>query len=310
MGGILDGMPSLVSIELDRIQAELDRRAPGRNPDTSPRREADRVEILSGISSDGLTLGTPIGFIIRNTDCRSEDYRGYAMKFRPNHADYTYLSKYGIHAFAGGGRASARETVSWVCGGAICRQWLDQFGIRVQAHYVETLPVADARQNADSVGGIVEGEITGLPVGVGEPVFDKLHARLAGAMMSINAAKGFEYGDGFRAASMTGSESADIMKAGEKGVTEFLSNHSGGVQGGISNGMAVNFRVAFKPTPTFPRSLPSVDARGGDVTIEPRGRHDPCVAIRAASVVEAMAILTIGDLLRIGNFFPGMNLPR
>lgn len=300
MGGILDGMPSRVHIDLAKVQEELDRRAPGRSKFVSQRKEPDRLEVLSGITADGLTLGTPIGFIVRNKDHRPEDYSQYEGKFRPNHADYTYYAKYGIHDFRGGGRASARETVSWVAAGAICRQWLDRFGISVSARLVETGNIEDAASRGDSVGGVVEGHIEGLPTGVGEPVFDKLSARLASAMMTINAAKAFEYGDGFMAASMRGSECQDIPYIEEEtGNISFHTNHSGGIQGGISNGMPVDFRVWFKPTPTIMQRMESLDVNGSRTVIEPGGRHDPCVALRAVPVVEAMAILTVADLLRI-----------
>ena len=300
MGGILDGMPSRVHIDLAKVQEELDRRAPGRSKFVSQRKEPDRLEVLSGITADGLTLGTTIGFIVRNSDHRPEDYVQYEGKFRPNHADYTYYAKYGIHDFRGGGRASARETVSWVAAGAICRQWLDRFGISVSARLVETGNIEDAASRGDSVGGVVEGHIEGLPTGVGEPVFDKLSARLASAMMTINAAKAFEYGDGFMAASMRGSECQDIPYIEEKtGNISFHTNHSGGIQGGISNGMPVDFRVWFKPTPTIMHRMESLDVNGSRTVIEPGGRHDPCVALRAVPVVEAMAILTVADLLRI-----------
>lgn len=295
MGGVLDGMPPRVHIDRARIQTECDRRRPGSSPLVSQRREPDRVELLSGISRDGLTLGTPIGFIVRNADARSDDYD---RVLRPNHADYTYLRKYGIHEFPGGGRASARETVSWVIAGAICRQWLETRGISVAAEFTETRSVAEAAADGDSVGGMVSGVIEGLPVGIGEPVSDKLQARLALAMMSINAAKAFEYGDGIAAASMRGSECADIPYV-DNGRVAFRSNHSGGIQGGISNGMPVPFKVWFKPTPTIMRPLPALDADLGEVVTSPRGRHDPCVAIRAVPVVEAMALLTVADLLRI-----------
>lgn len=300
MGGILDGMPSRVHIDLAKVQTELDRRAPGRSKFVSQRKEPDRLEVLSGITADGLTLGTPIGFIVRNSDHRTEDYSQYEGKFRPNHADYTYYAKYGIHDFRGGGRASARETVSWVAAGAICRQWIDTFGIRVSARLVETGNIEDAASRGDSVGGVVEGHIEGLPTGVGEPVFDKLSARLASAMMTINAAKAFEYGDGFMAASMRGSECQDIPYIEEEtGNISFHTNHSGGIQGGISNGMPIDFRVWFKPTPTIMHRMESLDVNGSRTVIEPGGRHDPCVALRAVPVVEAMAILTVADLLRI-----------
>lgn len=302
MGGILDGMPSLVKIDREEIQRELDRRAPGRRADTSQRKEPDRIEILSGLSEEGLTLGSPIGFIVRNQDARSQDYGGYTNRFRPNHADFTYYAKYGIHAFAGGGRASARATVSWVAGGAFCRQWLRELGVKVEANYIATNNVEEARNNGDSTGGLVEGLITGLPVGIGEPLFDKLHARLGMAMMSINGVKGFEYGDGFGAAEMLGSEAADFMVPGINGGVGFKSNHSGGILGGISNGMPINFRVAFKPTPTIMRPLETVDVNNEPTIINPAGRHDPCIAIRGAVVVEAMALLTIADMMRIAGY--------
>ncbi len=291
MGGVLDGLPSRVFVDCSEIQKALDRRRPGANPLTSQRRESDMVELLSGINADGLTLGTPIGFIIRNVDARSGDYHEV---FRPNHADYTYHEKYGIAELAGGGRASARETVNWVVGGALCREWLKIRGIEVTARFEETNSVEDARDRGDSTGGIVRCEITGLPVGVGEPIFDKLHARLAYAMMSINAAKAFEYGDGFRSAYMHGSEAQDEFLTGGG----FCSNHMGGVLGGISNGMPVNFSVYFKPTPTRMQPMPGMTSEGEPVIIPPKGRHDPCVAIRAVPVVEAMAWLTLADLMR------------
>ena len=311
MGGILDGMPSCVSIDTARVQQELDRRAPGRQANTSTRREPDRVEFLSGLlpcncdedKGDGqegkyVTLGSPIGFIIRNHDVRREDYAGYVGKIRPNHADYTYYKKYGIHDFSGGGRSSARETVSWVVAGALCRQWLEQFGIEVKATFVETNSVADVASEGDSTGGIVECVITGMMAGFGSPVFDKLHARLAAAMMGINAAKGFEYGDGFKMAYARGSEVMDIPVKGEDGEITFSSNHSGGIQGGISNGMPINFRVYFKPTPTLMREIETLDVNGNPVVIPPKGRHDPCVAIRAVAIVEAMALLVLADVMR------------
>lgn len=204
MGGVLDGIPPLVHIDSEKLQQDVDRRRPGVLPGTSPRKETDKVEILSGINSDGFTLGTPIGFIVRNRDARSGDYDKYATAYRPNHADFTYQEKYGIRDPRGGGRQSARETVSWVVAGAICRQWLEIRGITASARFEETNNVMEAAAAGDTTGGIVRAVITGLPVGVGEPVFDKLHARLALAMMSINAAKAFEYGDGFKAATCLG----------------------------------------------------------------------------------------------------------
>lgn len=290
MGGVLDGLPSRVYVDREEIRKALERRRPGVDPLTSARKEADAVELLSGLNAEGLTLGTPIGFVIRNTDARSGDYKEV---FRPNHADYTYYKKYGIAELAGGGRASARETVNWVVGGALCREWLKTKGIEITARFEETGSVKEARDAGDTVGGIVRCEITGLPVGVGEPVFDKLHARLAYAMMSINAAKAFEYGDGFRSAYARGSAIQDEFDAGGG----FKSNHMGGVLGGISNGMPVNFSVYFKPTPTRMQPMPGMTPDGEAVTIPPKGRHDPCVAVRAVPVVEAMAWLTIADLM-------------
>lgn len=292
MGGVLDGLPSRVKIDPEAVQAFVDRRRPGVNPHTSPRRESDRVELLSGLSRDGLTLGSPIGFIIRNTDTRSSDYQEV---FRPNHADYTYYKKYGIHEFAGGGRASARETVNWVVAGALCREWLKTKGIEVSAYFEECNSVEEAMQKGDSTGGIVHGIINGLPVGIGEPVFDKLHARLGYAMMSIPAAKGFDIGFGVGMASMFGSEVMDVMNPDGT----FLSNYSGGVLGGISNGMPVEFSVFFKPTSSIMQPRPGVTLDGKTCVIPPKGRHDPCVAIRAVPVVEALAWLVVADLFRM-----------
>lgn len=292
MGGVLDGLPSRVKIDPEAVQAFVDRRRPGVNPHTSPRRESDRVKLLSGISRDGLTLGSPIGFIIRNTDTRSRDYQEV---FRPNHADYTYYKKYGIHEFAGGGRASARETVNWVVAGALCREWLKTKGIEVSAYFEDCNSVEEAMQKGDSTGGIVHGIINGLPVGIGEPVFDKLHARLGYAMMSIPAAKGFDIGFGVGMASMFGSEAMDVMNPDGT----FQSNYSGGVLGGISNGMPVEFSVFFKPTSSIMQPRPGVTLDGKPCVIPPKGRHDPCVAIRAVPVVEALAWLVVADLFRM-----------
>ncbi len=302
MGGILDGFPSKVQLDFDEIYRQVERRAPGRSHLTTQRREPDKPEFLSGISVDGVTLGTPIGFIVRNCDQRSGDYAGYEGKFRPNHADYTYYKKFGINDFRGGGRASARETVSWVVAGAICRQWLSSMGIEVHAEYIETNSVEEAKMKCDSTGGIVQGTITGVPVGIGEPVFDKLHARLAAAMMGINAAKAFEYGDGAAMASMHGLESLDYFSddfdINNPGENPFKTNHSGGIQGGISNGMPINFKVWFKPTATVMTPVESINSNGEKVIIDPKGRHDPCVAIRAVPIVESMAILTVADFIK------------
>lgn len=294
MGGVLDGLPSGISVNVDNISAYLDRRRPGNQPLTSSRKETDRVEILSGISDRGVTFGSPIGFIIRNVDARSEDYASYEGKFRPNHADFTYYHKYGNIDWRGGGRASARETVNWVVGGALCAEWLKPYGINVNAAFIATIDVAAVAAEGDSAGGVVTCNITGLPIGIGEPVFDKLHARLAYAMTSINAVKAFEYGDGFRSAYLHGSLQMDSILP--DGI--FKSNHSGGIQGGISNGMPVNFNVYFKPTPTILQPVETMDVDGNPCVIPPKGRHDPCVAIRAVPVVEAMSWLVLADLIR------------
>lgn len=313
MGGILDGMPPRVHIDKDAILNMLSRRRGGSIKGTTPRAEADIPEFLSGLSTDNLTLGSPIGFIIRNSDVRSGDYHHNHDAFRPNHADYTYLKKYGIHDFNGGGRMSARDTVSWCVGGAICMQWLEKCGIKINAEFVETKSVSEALAAGDSVGGIVNGEISGLPVGLGEPVFDKFHARLAHAMMSINAAKGFEYGLGYDSAYSSGKATADrfrnkgsIPTFDSHSIPELIctSNNSGGVQGGITNGMPVTFRVYFKPTPTPGGAGDSIDIYGNHVEIQNHGRHDACVAIRAAVVVEAMAALVTADMLRLAMSYP------
>lgn len=330
IGGVIDGFPSGVAVDLRYMEQCMLRRRPGRCSLTSTRNESDAVEFLSGLSEDNVTLGTPIGFIIRNKDQHPADYDRMRDLYRPNHADYTYICRYGIRDHRGGGRASARETACRVVAGALCNQLLKRLGITVTAYLaavgdiaasvdpenvtpesvgvspllcpdpqaserMATL-IADTRRAADSVGGIVGCVIKGLPSGFGDPVYGKLSARLAAAMISINAAKGFEYGDGFRAAAMTGSESADIFRRKEdKIITD--SNHSGGIQGGISNGMPVTFRVAFKPTPTICRELPTVDTDGKETVIRMEGRHDPCVAVRAVPVVEAMAAMTVADAI-------------
>lgn len=299
MGGILDGMPPLVHIDPEKIRMQLQRRRPGQGGAVSARKEEDYPEFLSGLTSDFITLGTPIGFIVRNRDNRPSDYDEYNGKFRPNHADYTYYKKYGIHEFHGGGRSSARETVSWVIAGAIVRQWLEPRNINIAAEYIATNDAKETARAGDSTGGIVACEITGLPAGLGEPVFDKLHARLAQVMMGINAAKGFEYGDGFQSAYKTGSESADLFAFPPDLEKPCLSNHSGGIQGGISNGMPVCFKVYFKPTPTIMQPIKTIDVEGNKAIIPPKGRHDACVAIRAVPIVEAMAALVIGDFLKL-----------
>lgn len=299
MGGILDGMPPMVHIDIDKLHEQIARRRPGSGANVSQRNESDIPEILSGLSADGYTLGSPIGFIVRNNDARSADYFTSADKFRPNHADYTYHAKYGITPQPGGGRASARETVSWVVAGAIVRQWLETMHISISARFVETNSVRECAAMGDSTGGIVTCKIEGLEAGIGEPVFDKLHSRLAAAMMSINAAKSFEYGDGAASAYMTGSISTDTFFVDTDGKIKCKANHSGGIQGGISNGMPIEFKVYFKPTPTIMQAVESIDINGDECIIDAKGRHDPCVAIRAVPIVEAMSALVIADMIRI-----------
>ena len=325
VGGVLDGCPAGFEIDKEYIQHQLNRRRPGQSVYTTQRNESDEIEILSGVY-DGKTTGTPIAFLVKNANNRSEDYSHLQETFRPSHADYTYYKKYGIYDFRGGGRASARETLARVAAGAIARQFILRSGISVSAYvsqignviagnYAEITeeiidqspvrcPDKDAAElmmkliketgaKGDTLGGIINCSIKGCPVGLGEPVFDKLHADLAKAMLSINAVKGFEYGSGFASASMTGTENNDLFDEGFKTKT----NNSGGIQGGISNGEEIYFRVAFKPVATIMQSQESVDKSGNKVVIEGKGRHDVCVVPRAVPIVEAMAALVIADHL-------------
>lgn len=311
VGGVVDGMPSGVRVDFDAIDAELKRRRPGGKL-VSPRREEDKVRFLSGIF-EGVTLGSPIAFIIENKDSRPSDYEALRHAYRPNHADYTYQAKYGVRDYRGGGRASARETAARVVAGALARQVLASRGISIEAYPLQIGDVAihgrqdmeavekalyEAKASRDTLGGIVGCTVSGVPAGVGEPVFGKLQAMLAAAMMSINAAKGFDYGDGFAAASMRGSESVDSFYT-EDGCVRTRTNHSGGIQGGISNGEDIVFRVAFKPIATLPRPLETITDTLENTTLELGGRHDICVVPRAIPVVEAMAAMTILDALMI-----------
>ena len=328
IGGIIDGMPSGIEVDMDFIQSELARRKPGQSHLTTARKEADEVELLSGIF-EGRTTGTPIGFLVRNTNQHSQDYEEMRNVYRPSHADFTYEQKYGIRDHRGGGRSSARETISRVVAGAFAKLALRQLGISIKAY---TQQVGDvvlpgsyldydldaAEQNAvrcpdervaermsqlimevkaegDTVGGVIACVVKGCPVGLGEPVFDKLHARLGAAMLSINAVKGFEYGLGFAGASGRGSEQNDIFEPDGKGGIVTRTNNSGGIQGGISNGQDIYFRVAFKPVATLLREQETVDIHGQATTLTARGRHDACVLPRAVPVVEAMAAMTILD---------------
>ena len=305
IGGVIDGVPAGLAIDLAEVQKQLARRRPGQSVLTTARNEADQVEFLSGIL-DGVTLGTPIGFIIRNTDHRSADYNALAAVYRPNHADFTYDAKYGIREVRGGGRASARATASLVVGGAIAMQALAKTGISISAEVVAIggitgsmaemeNEIARAKAAGDSVGGCVQCVVRGVPAGLGEPVGSKLQAMLAQAMMSINAVKGFEYGDGFASADMTGSEAADEFTTTSDGTIRTVSNHSGGIQGGISNGEDIIFRVAFKPVPTIAKTLTTVDKHGNKIELAAHGRHDPCVVFRALPIVESMAAMVIFD---------------
>ena len=308
IGGVLDGVPAGVRIDMDLIREALDKRA-GRvkvkgerlevKGTVSPRalREGDEVEWLSGVM-DGVTLGTPIAFIIRNKDARPEDYEWLKHSYRIGHADRTYQEKYGIRDHRGGGRASARETASRVVAGSVAQQLLKEKGVEIQAKLVqvgcETNPahfeeyISNIRQQGDSIGGIVECVITGLPIGIGEPIFDKLQSHLAFAMMSINGCKGFEYGSGFEGVGLKGSEM-------------YLSeNHtliSGGIAGGISDGTPVVFRCVFKPTASNRKTFEAIRQDGDEAKGKSIGRHDACIAVRAAAVVEAMAALVLQDLL-------------
>lgn len=286
VGGVIEGCPARLKIDRDLIAADLRRRATGKTSSESQRRESDEVEFLSGILDD-VTLGTPIAFIVRNSDARPEDYEAWKDTFRPSHADYTYQVKYGIRDWRGGGRASARTMLPYVVAGAIAKQILAMQGVKVSAEVLSIGGETDlakieelleqCRLVGDSVGGVVHGSIMGLPAGLGEPIDDKFQACLAKAIFTIPAVKGFEYGDGFAMASMRGSEANDVFVKDADGTIHTLTNHSGGIQGGITNGEEVCFNVAFKPIPTIGR---------GD-------RHDVCAMPRAVVIVEAMAALTV-----------------
>lgn len=328
IGATIDGVPAGIKLDVEAIQSELARRKPGQSRITTQRKEEDQLEILSGIF-EGVTTGMPIGLVIYNSDPRSKDYSHISDKYRPSHADYTYQEKYGVRDYRGGGRSSARETAVRVAAGAIARQFLEQTeGITFHAYVSQVgslkldktydqldlsktdtnavrCPdeamarkmydyIDEIRKNRDTVGGVITGVIRNVPVGLGEPVFDKLHAELGKAMLSINAVKGFEYGSGFEGVSMRGSQHNDEFYR-EDDQVKTKTNHSGGIQGGISNGQDIYFNVAFKPVATLMQSQRSLDQEGKEVTIEGKGRHDPCVVPRAVPIVEAMAALVIAD---------------
>ena len=336
IGGVIDGMPAGISIDLGVVQHELDRRRPGQSALTTPRKESDRVEILSGLF-EGKTTGTPIGFIIRNENQHSADYDNLRDVFRPSHADYTYYNKYGIRDHRGGGRASARETAARCVAGAFAKIALQTQGISVKAYTSQVggiaLPgtykdyalnategnavrcpdpataekmtdlIKSVKAEGDTIGGIITGVITGVPVGVGEPVFGKLHAALGAAMLSINAAKGFDYGSGFEGVAQRGSKQNDLFVTDNEGHVHTLTNNSGGIQGGISNGEDIYFRVAFKPVATLLREQATIDKEGHAATVKARGRHDACVLPRAVPVVESMAAMTVLDYLLLANLY-------
>lgn len=327
IGVILDGCPAGLDIAVDSIQKELDRRRPGQSRITTQRKESDTVQILSGIY-EGKSTGTPISLLIPNEDQRSKDYDHIRAAYRPSHADFTYDSKYGIRDHRGGGRSSARETAARVAAGAIAKMLLETAGIRIQAYVsrVADIQVGKSheqmdlsqtesnlvrcpdpetaqkmielidrvRKEGDTVGGVVTCVVEGCPAGLGEPVFDKLHADLAKAMLSINAAHGFEYGSGFDGTYMRGSEHNDLFE-NENGKIRTKTNRSGGIQGGISNGETIYFNVGFKPIATIMRPQASVDSEGQRAEVKGKGRHDPCVLPRAVPIVEAMAALVLAD---------------
>ena len=322
IGGVIDGCPAGVELDLETIQRDLDRRKPGQSAIVTQRKEPDEVEFFSGIF-EGKTTGTPIGFAIHNTNQKSKDYSHIKDSYRPSHADYVYDEKYGIRDYRGGGRSSARETASRVVAGAIAKQFLNPLSINayvsavgnikleadpatVDFAEIENNPVRcpdqakaaemeayikQIRKEGDTIGGIVTCVIKNVPVGLGEPVFDKLHAELGKAMLSINAVKGFEYGSGFEGTSMKGSAHNDLFNT--DGTTK--TNQSGGVQGGISNGMDIYFRVAFKPVATIMKNQETINSKGDTVAMQGKGRHDPCVVPRAVPIVEAMAALVLAD---------------
>ena len=303
LGGVIDGCPAGVVVDEAFVQSELDRRRPGQSSLTTSRNEADKVEFLSGVF-EGKTTGTPIGFVIYNTNQHSNDYANVKDVFRPSHADYTYTEKYGFRDYRGGGRSSARETACRMVSGALAKLMLKQAGFNIEivakmtevggeTENIEEV-ILKAKEKGDTVGGVITCNISGVPVGWGEPVFGKLQANLASAMMSINAAKGFEYGMGFEMAKKYGSEVNDIFTS-ENGKITTLTNNSGGIQGGISNGQDIYFRVAFKPVATLLTEQPTVDKDGNATMLKVRGRHDACVLPRAVPIVEAMAAMVLAD---------------
>lgn len=297
IGGVIDGCPSNLKIDFQLIEEELNRRKTAQSATASQRHETDQVEWLSGLL-DGVTLGTPIAFIVRNKDCKSSDYESLKDVYRPSHADYVYDQKYGIRDWRGGGRASARTTLPLVVAGAIAKQILRGKGISVSSEVFSMGDAEQARMAGDSVGGIVKGTIKGVPAGLGEPMFGKYSAELAHAMFSLPAVKGFEIGDGFALTQMKGSEANDLF-VNENGRIHTATNHSGGIQGGISNGEDITFKVAFKPIPSIAQMQQTVNRAGEKCEIAVGGRHDVCALPRALVLVEAMAALVTVDLIQM-----------
>lgn len=330
VGVVVDGCPAGLEITPADIQQELDRRRPGQSHITTQRKEADEVIILAGLY-ENTTTGTPIALMVNNTNQAGKDYSHLEHAFRPSHADYTYTAKYGRRDHRGGGRSSARETLARVAAGAIAQKYLKQQGVRIASFVSAVGPleltesyeqldlsridenkircpqpemaeqmirlVEETRKNRDTVGGVITGVLQGVPVGLGEPAFDKLHAELGKAMLSINAVKGFEYGSGFAGTKLYGSAHNDEFFTDESGRIKTRTNHSGGIQGGISNGQDIYFRVAFKPVATILQPQTSINDQGEEITLEGRGRHDPCVLPRAVPIVDAMAALVLIDFL-------------
>lgn len=295
IGGVIDGCPSQLKLDFDFIDAELDRRKTAQSATASQRNEPDRIEWLSGLL-DGVTLGTPIAFMVRNEDCKPADYEAWKDVYRPSHADFAYEQKYGLRDWRGGGRASARTTLPIVVAGAIAKQILKGKGIQVVAEVIEMGDVQQAQKEGDTVGGIVECRIIGAPAGLGNPMFGKFSAELAHAMFSLPAVKGFEVGGGFALAKMKGSEANDTF-VNKDGKVTTLTNRSGGIQGGISNGNDIVFRVAFKPLPSIAKPQQTVNRAGEVCTIAVEGRHDVCALPRAVVMVEALAALVTVDAL-------------
>lgn len=327
IGGVIDGMPAGIDIDLDFLQGELNRRKPGQSAVTTGRKEDDKVELLSGVF-EGKSTGCPIGFLVRNTNQHSNDYDNVRNVFRPSHADFTYTTKYGVRDHRGGGRSSARETIARCVGGAFAKMALRELGISVTAYTSQVGNIAldpdytkydlsltdsnvvrcpdaaaaaemerlilEVKADGDTIGGVVTCVVKGCPAGFGEPAFSKLHAELGAAMLGINAVKGFEYGEGFAGVGLRGSQQNDIFTQRD-GRIRTLTNHSGGIQGGISNGEDIYFRTLFKPVATQLRPQPTVDKQGNETMLAVKGRHDPCVLPRAVPVVEAMTAMVILD---------------